>query len=280
MYEQFFHLTESPFQLTPDPRFFFASKGHARAMGYLTFGLSQGEGFVVITGEVGAGKTTLLGHLLATLDPNKFVAATVVTSQLGADDLLRMVAAGFNLKQEGLDKASVLGRLHSYLKGIAARGSRAVIIVDEAQTLSMGALEELRMLSNLQVGRPPCLQVLLLGQPQFREKIGTTDLAQLRQRIIASYHLGPISMEETREYIRHRLTQAGWKGDPDVTEDAYPAVYKATGGVPRLINVLFSRVLMYCFLEQLHRIDGDIVDEVAEDMHSEFEGWHQSRAAS
>jgi general secretion pathway protein A len=280
MYEQFFHLTESPFQLTPDPRFFFASKGHARAMGYLTFGLSQGEGFVVITGEVGAGKTTLLGHLLATLDPNKFVAATVVTSQLGADDLLRMVAAGFNLKQEGLDKASVLGRLHSYLKGIAARGSRAVIIVDEAQTLSMAALEELRMLSNLQVGRPPCLQVLLLGQPQFREKIGTTDLAQLRQRIIASYHLGPISMEETREYIRHRLTQAGWKGDPDVTEDAYPAVYKATGGVPRLINVLFSRVLMYCFLEQLHRIDADTVDEVAEDMHSEFEGWHQSRAAS
>ena len=280
MYQQFFHLTEAPFQLTPDPRFFFASKGHARAMGYLTFGLSQGEGFVVITGEVGAGKTTLLGHLLATLDPNKFVAATVVTSQLGADDLLRMVAAGFNLKQEGLDKASVLGRLHSYLKGIAARGSRAVIIVDEAQTLSMGALEELRMLSNLQVGRPPCLQVLLLGQPQFREKIGTTDLAQLRQRIIASYHLGPISMEETREYIRHRLTQAGWKGDPDVTEDAYPAVYKATGGVPRLINVLFSRVLMYCFLEQLHRIDANTVDEVAEDMHSEFEGWHQSRAAS
>ena len=280
MYQQFFHLTEAPFQLTPDPRFFFASKGHARAMGYLTFGLSQGEGFVVITGEVGAGKTTLLGHLLATLDPNKFVAATVVTSQLGADDLLRMVAAGFNLKQEGLDKASVLGRLHSYLKGIAARGSRAVIIVDEAQTLSMGALEELRMLSNLQVGRPPCLQVLLLGQPQFREKIATTDLAQLRQRIIASYHLGPISMEETREYIRHRLTQAGWKGDPDVTEDAYPAVYKATGGVPRLINVLFSRVLMYCFLEQLHRIDADTVDEVAEDMHSEFEGWHQSRAAS
>jgi general secretion pathway protein A len=280
MYEQFFHLSEAPFQLTPDPRYFFASKGHARAMGYLTFGLSQGEGFVVITGEVGAGKTTLLGHLLATLDPNKYVAATVVTSQLGADDLLRMVAAGFNLKQEGLDKASVLGRLHSYLKGISARGSRAVVIVDEAQTLSMGALEELRMLSNLQVGRPPCLQVLLLGQPQFREKIGTTDLAQLRQRIIASYHLGPITMEETREYVRHRLTQAGWKGDPDVSEDAYPAVYKATGGVPRLINVLFSRVLMYCFLEQLHRIDADTVDEVAEDMHSEFEGWHNSRAAS
>jgi putative secretion ATPase (PEP-CTERM system associated) len=279
MYEHFFQLNEPPFQLTPDPRYFFASKGHARAMGYLTFGLSQGEGFVVITGEVGAGKTTLLGHLLATLDPNKFVAATVVTSQLDADDLLRMVAAGFNLKQEGLDKASVLQRLHSYLKGIAARGSRAVVIVDEAQNLSMSALEELRMLSNLQVGRPPCLQVLLLGQPQFREKIGTTDLAQLRQRIIASYHLGPITVDETRDYVRHRLTQAGWKGDPELSDDAYPAVYHATGGVPRLINVLFSRVLMYCFLEQLHRIDGDVIDEVAEDMRSEFEGWHQQAVA-
>ena len=124
------------------------------------------------------------------------------------------------------------------------------------------------------------MQVLLLGQPQFREKIGTTDLAQLRQRIIASYHLGPITTEETREYVRHRLTQAGWKGDPEMAEDVYPAVYQATGGVPRLINVLFSRVLMYCFLEQLHRIDGAVVEEVAEDMHSEFEGWHQPRAAS
>lgn len=271
MYEKFFNLRELPFQLTPDPRYFYASKGHARAMDYLTFGLSQGEGFVVITGEVGAGKTTILGHLLSTLDPTKFVAATVVTSQLDADDLLRMVAAGFNLNQEGLDKASLLIRLHNHLKAISARGIRAVVVVDEVQNLSLAALEELRMLSNLQVGRPPSLQVLLLGQPQFRDKIATIDLAQLRQRIIASYHLGPISLEETSDYIRHRLTQAGWRDDPELADDTYPVVFRATGGVPRLINVLFGRVLLFCFLEQLHRIDGPIVAKVAEDMRGEFE---------
>ena len=271
MYEKFFNLRELPFQLTPDARYFFASKGHARAMDYLTFGLSQGEGFVVITGEVGAGKTTILGHLLSTLDPTKFVAATVVTSQLDADDLLRMVAAGFNLAQEGLDKASLLIRLHNHLKAISGRGVRAVVIVDEVQNLSLAALEELRMLSNLQVGRPPSLQVLLLGQPQFRDKIATTDLAQLRQRIIASYHLGPISLEETAEYIRHRLSQAGWHNDPELADDVFPAVFRATGGVPRLINVLFSRVLLFCFLEQLHRVDGTIVGKIADDMRGEFE---------
>jgi putative secretion ATPase (PEP-CTERM system associated) len=270
MYEKFFNLRDLPFQLTPDSRYFFASKGHARAMDYLTFGLSQGEGFVVITGEVGAGKTTLLGHLLATLDPSKFVTSTVVTSQLDADDLLRMVAAGFNISREGLDKASLLIRIHTHLKAISARGSRAVIIVDEVQNLPLGALEELRMLSNLQLGRPPSLQLLLIGQPQFRDKIATTDLAQLRQRVIATYHLGPISEEETGDYIRHRLMHAGWQNDPELTEDVYPAVFRATGGVPRLINVLFSRVLLFCFLEQIHRIDGATVARIAEDLQGEF----------
>jgi putative secretion ATPase (PEP-CTERM system associated) len=272
MYEAFFHLTEPPFQLTPNHRYFFGSAVHKRAMGYLTYGLSQGEGFVVITGDVGAGKTTLVAHLLATLDPSKFVTATVVTTQLGADDMLRMVAANFGLAQEGLDKATVLGRLHNHLRTISSRGSRAVVIVDEAQNLTLAALEELRMLSNLQVGRPPSLQVLLLGQPQFREKMASPDLAQLRQRIIATYHLGPISASETGEYIRHRLTRAGWRNDPSITTDSFAAVHAATGGVPRLINLLFSRVMLFAFIEQLHHIDAQMVQQVAFDLRSEFEG--------
>ena len=273
MYEKFFKLTEAPFQLTPDPRYFFASSVHKRALGYLTYGLAQGEGFVVVTGEVGAGKTTLIGHLLATLDPHKFVTSNVVTTQLSGDDMLRMVAQDFGIAQEGLDKASVLGRLQHYLADVSARGGRAVVVVDEAQNLTLPAIEELRMLSNLQTTKPPGFQILLLGQPQFRQKMAHRDLAQLRQRVIATYHMGPITVDETREYIRHRLVQAGWKNDPDITSDAYLAVFYATGGVPRLINLLFSRVLLFAFLEQIHAIDAKAVDQVAEDMRAEFDGW-------
>jgi general secretion pathway protein A len=279
MYEQFFGLREQPFRLTPDHRYFFASAGHKRAMGYLTFGLSQGEGFVVVTGEVGAGKTTLVAQLLATLDPSRFVTATVVTTQLGGDDMVRMVAAGFNLHADAPTKAAVLVRVHNHLRSLAACGRRAVVVVDEAQNLTQEALEELRMLSNLQVGQVPSLQLLLLGQPEFRQKIVSPELSQLRQRIIASYHLGPITPEETSLYIRHRLTQAGWKNDPHITDDAYVAVYQGTRGVPRLINVLFSRVLMLAYLEQLHSIDAGVVNEVVEDMRSDFEGWRPQTPA-
>jgi putative secretion ATPase (PEP-CTERM system associated) len=273
MYEKYFNLSEPPFQLTPDHRYFFASSVHRRALGYLTFGLSQGEGFVVITGEVGAGKTTLVAHLLSSLDRHRFITSNVVSTQLGGDDMLRMVAAGFELPHEGLDKATLIVRLHNHLRDISARGSRAVVIVDEAQNLTLQAVEELRMLSNLQVGRPPTLQVLLLGQPQFRQKMASPDLAQLRQRIIATYHLGPITPEETKDYIRHRLTQAGWKNDPAIAADSYAAIYRATGGVPRLINVLMSRVLLFAYLESTHTVDAEVIQQVAEDMQTEFEGW-------
>ncbi|MFZ9633832.1 MAG: AAA family ATPase, partial [Alphaproteobacteria bacterium] len=193
MYETFYGLSAPPFQLSPDHRFFFESSVHRTALAHLSYGLDRGEGFIVITGEVGAGKTTLVGHLLETLDRSRFVAARVVSTQLQGDDMLRMVAAAFGLPIAGAGKADLLGRVEAFLLANQAEGRRCLLVVDEAQNLSIPALEELRMLSNFQSGAQAPLQSFLLGQPQFRATIAAPDLEQLRQRVIASYHLGPLS---------------------------------------------------------------------------------------
>lgn len=272
MYIEYYGLKDFPFQLTPDPRFFFESSVHRKAMAHLLFGLEQSEGFIVVTGEVGAGKTTIIGHLLATLDSNAFVVGKIVSTQLQADDLLRAVASAFNIDFEGADKTTLLRRIEDFLISRYHAGQRCLLLVDEAQNLTPQALEELRMLSNFQVGERVPLQSFLLGQPQFRRMLARADLEQFRQRVIASYHLGPMSADETRDYIRHRLTMVGWSGDPAISEEAYSAIFLHTGGVPRKINTLCSRLLMSAFLDELHQIDRDTVAEVAEDQR--FEAQH------
>lgn len=271
MYTEFYQLSDQPFQLTPDHRFFFGSSVHKRAMAHLTFGLSQGEGFIVITGDVGAGKTTLMGHLLTTLDRDRYVTGTIVTTQLGGDDMLRMVAAAFDLEHENADKATLLLRIEERFKGFLAEGKHCLLMVDEVQNLSFQALEELRMLSNFQVDGKAMLQSFLLGQPQFRRTLASQDLDQLRQRVIASYHLGPVGKQEIRAYIEHRLKAVGWNNDPEITGDAYAEIFEHTGGVPRKINVLCSRLLLFGFLEEEHRIDRASVEQVAEDLFRETE---------
>ncbi len=271
MYTEFYKLNALPFQLTPDHRFFFGSSVHNKAMAHLTYGLNQGEGFIIITGEVGAGKTTIVGYLLSTLDSARYVAAKIVTTQLGGDDMLRMVASAFGISQEGVDKASLLGRIEQFLVSNHEKGMRCLLVVDEAQNLTVPALEELRMLSNFQVGERAPLQSFLLGQPQFRNILASKELDQLRQRVIAHYHLGPLSPTETRFYIEHRLRTVGWQSDPDVTTEAFDEIYKHTDGVPRKINTICSRLLLFGFLEELHRIDGDTVSQVAEDLRQESE---------
>ena len=272
MYEKFYNFTAMPFQLTPDSRFFFGSKQHSRAIAHLNYGLAQGEGFIIITGEVGAGKTTLVEWLRTQVDQNAYTIARVSTTQVREDDLFRLAMAGFGLTEEGLGKAALLGRFEQILREHQAEGRRCLLIVDEVQNLSVAALEELRMLSNLNVdGRTP-LQTILLGQPQFRRALASTSLDQLRQRVLTSYHLGPLSREETRGYVEHRLSAVGWDGDPQVEDAAYDAIYGSTDGVPRHINRLCSRVLLYGALEETHDVTAAMVEQTAEELQRDLEG--------
>ena len=270
MYTEFYKFSGLPFQLTPDARFFFGSSGHNKAMAHLTYGLGQGEGFIIITGDIGAGKTTIVEHLLKELDSRKYIAAKITNTQLGADDTLRMVAGAFGIGQEGLDKATLLRRFETFLTQTHQHGQRALLVIDECQNLSVPALEELRMLSNIHVqGRAP-LQSFLLGQPQFRDTLAREELDQLRQRIIASYHLGPLNEAETRRYIEHRLRTIGWDNDPRFEDAVFPAIFRHTGGVPRKINTLCSRLLLFGFLEERHELTASNVDEVAGDLAEEL----------
>lgn len=266
MYTSFYKLTGRPFQLSPDPRFFFGSRAHRKAMAYLTYGLNQGEGFIIITGDIGMGKTTLVGHLFAELDAQKYVAAKVVTTQLAPDDTLRMVAAAFAIPFEDADKATLLRRIENFCTASAREGRRVLLVIDEAQNLPIGSIEELRMLSNFQTGEKALLQCFLLGQPQFRALVARPELEQLRQRVIASYHLDPMDADETRSYVEHRLRTVGWKNDPAFTDETFRLIHANTGGVPRRINTLCSRLLLFGFLEELHTIDAAVVEEVVSDL--------------
>ncbi len=267
MYDQFYGLSGRPFQLTPDPQFYFESATHRKALSYLGYGLAQGEGFIVITGEVGAGKSTLVSHLMQSVDKARLTAATIVTSQLNGLDMVHMAAESFGIDTRGLDKASTLKSIENFLHAEARTGRRCLLIVDEAQNLSVDALEELRMLSNFQLGSSALLQIFLLGQPEFRDLVrDAPELEQLRQRVIATHHLEPMEPDEVEPYIIHRLSRAGWTGRPQVAADAFSALYAETGGVPRKLNTLMNRVMLMGAVEQVDLLDGGLVVAVIADM--------------
>ncbi|MGE5450919.1 MAG: XrtA/PEP-CTERM system-associated ATPase [Acidobacteriota bacterium] len=271
MYETYFGFTSPPFLLNPDPGFYFDSKGHSSALSYLKFGLYQAEGFIVVTGEIGAGKTTLVRTLLSDIDTDKVVAAQLVSTQLEAGDLLRSAITAFGIPFNGNTKAELIATLEAYLTLLATQKKRAVLIVDEAQNLSRDAIEELRMLSNFQFGNQALLQSFLIGQPELREMLLSRSLEQLRQRVIASYHLGPMDRDETRRYIEHRLTKVGWKGDhPKFDDEAFDEIYQWTSGTPRRINLLCNRVLLSTFLAGGSEITAAAVARIAMEIRAEI----------
>ncbi|MES1981073.1 MAG: XrtA/PEP-CTERM system-associated ATPase [Pseudomonadota bacterium] len=271
MYESYYGLSAKPFQLKPDPSFFFGSKGHKRAMAYLEYGLAQGDGFIVITGEVGAGKTTLVRNLFRELEAKKIVAAHIVNTHLSADETLRMVVSAFGLPYEGSTQAALLTRLEQFLQQCHQQGERALLVVDEAQNLTPHTVEELRMLSNFQSADKSLLQTFLLGQPEFRKTLNSDEMQQLRQRVIASYHLGPMDAAETQAYIKHRLQTVGWRGDPALAPEAFAAIFEYTGGIPRKINTFCDRLFLTGYLEELHLFGVAEVNQVIQDVQQEFE---------
>lgn len=272
MYEAFYGLTGKPFQLNPDPSFYFGSKQHRRAKAYLEYGVQRNEGFIVITGEVGAGKTTIVRGLLESLDGNAVVAANLVSTQLDAEDTLRMVGAAFGVGVKDMSKSDLLMSLEAFLVTQISQGKRCLLIVDEAQNLTPRAVEELRMLSNFQFGKQALLQTFLVGQPEFREILQNPNMQQLRQRVTATCHIGPMDKDETRGYMEHRLKCVGSQGRPSFDSEAFDAIHKASGGIPRRINSVCDRLLLLGFLGEKYNISVEDVNEVVAEMHEESGG--------
>jgi general secretion pathway protein A len=271
-YTDFFKLRAPPFNLTPDLRFYYRSEPQRRALSYLNFGLSKGEGFVVITGEIGAGKTVFIEYFLSNLPKQRAVTATIANTQFEADSILRLAATAFGLREENADKATVFRNLEAFLHETHRRNARAILIVDEAQGLPISSLEELRMLSNIYHQGRALLQVFLVGQVGLRRKLAGAGLEQLRQRIVAIYHLTPLGEAEARDYILHRLKTAGWNNDPHLAEGCFDVIYRDTRGVPRLINNLCDRLLWHAFIDEKHTISEDDVELVIQDMKLDADG--------
>ncbi len=269
MYLNYFGLTAKPFQLTPDHHFFYPSPAHNKAVAYLRYGLTQGEGFIVVTGNIGTGKSTLVRNLFSTIDSSKLTAAQLVTTQLDDYELLGIVNAAFKLPYVDLTKAELLKQFEDFLLAERSANRRVLLVVDEAQNLPIRTLEELRMLSNFEVDNRPLLQCFLLGQKEFRITLGSPQLEQLRQRVIASTDLRPLDQADTSEYIHHRLRLCGWKDNPKIESDCFALIQAYTGGVPRKINLLMDRILLYVCLEEMNKIDRSVVSSVIDELKAE-----------
>jgi len=247
MYNDFYGFHEAPFNITPDPRFLFFSDRHREAYNHILFGLRERKGFIQVTGEVGAGKTTVCRALLEELGP-QYRTALILNPFLTGDQLLRSILIELGLEASD-DRVTALQRLNQYLLDQLAEGNDVVLLIDEAQDLSFDLLEQIRLLSNLETDQRKLLQIVLLGQPELREKLDDPRLRQLRQRITVRYHLAPLSRQEVESYIQHRLQVVGANGRPSFTRWALGSIYRYSGGVPRLVNAVCDKALLCGYVE-------------------------------
>jgi len=264
MYESFFGLTELPFNVTPDPRFVYFSQQHREALSALMYGVESRRGFIQITGEIGTGKTTLCRALLQRMS-DRVHSALVFNPKLSEFELLQTIVEDFGIKPPGRKRKDYFDALNRFLLEELDKRYNAIVIIDEAQLLSPRALEQVRLLSNLETSTQKLLQIILVGQPELKELLNRKDLVQLYQRITIRYHLTVLTREETEEYVRHRLQVAGAEGE-FFTTDAYERIFEVTAGVPRLVNVLADRALMAAFTQSCRLINGSLVDYAQSDL--------------
>ncbi len=247
-------MKQAPFDITPNPRFLFHSTKHREAFNHLLYGIRERKGFVQLTGEVGAGKTTLCRALLEQLD-EKYSTALILNPVLNGDELMKAIATEYGLDVKGKDRLETISAISNFLLTQTLAGKETVLIIDEAQNLTEDLLEQVRLISNIETDDRKLLQIVLMGQPELRDRLNSPRLKQLRQRITVRYHLSALTRAEVGEYIRHRLTLAGASGGPTFTAPAVWRVFRYSGGVPRLVNAVCDKALLAGFVERSQQIN-------------------------
>ena len=269
MYLEYYGLKQAPFDITPNPRFLFHSAKHREAFNHLLYGIRERKGFVQLTGEVGAGKTTLCRAMLEQLD-GQFSTALILNPVLNADELMKAIATEFGLDVKGKDRLETIAAIANFLLRQVEARKDTVLIVDEAQNLTEDLLEQVRLLSNIETDDRKLLQIVLMGQPELRDRLNSPRLKQLRQRITVRYHLKPLTRAEVGEYIQHRLTVSGAKGFPKFTRPAIWRIHKYSGGIPRLVNALCDKALLAGFVEHADRITYGMIGRAIRELEGDI----------
>ncbi len=269
MYLDYYGLKEPPFNITPNPRYLFYSAKHREALNHLLYGIRERKGFVQLTGEVGAGKTTLCRALLEQLG-NNFSTALILNPLLDVEQLIKCIAMEFGLDVRGMDRLETMDALNLFLLSEAEKGRDCVIIIDEAQNLTPDLLEHVRLLSNIETDDRKLLQIVLMGQPELRDRLNHPSLRQLRQRITVRYHLSPLKHHELNHYVQHRLQVSGGRGIPAFTTPALWRIFSYTKGIPRLVNAVCDKCLLAGFVQQTQRIGYGLVRRAVRELEGDM----------